>query len=186
MHRLQLGRLEADIATHTPAASLGGDDTTDNGSSGDSQTSRDNPTSLGATTEVAGWEITVTATNPDATDEILASDEFIDPPEDGEVFYTIEISATYVGDGENESRSVFESLNWGAVGDSAVAYDEFNDTCTFFGLPDELDSSAEVFEGGTVSGNICFSVSEDDADSLELYADPFGFNQGGREWFALR
>ncbi len=151
-----------------------------------SVTSRDDPAPLGKAIEVAGWEITVNSANPDATDDILAEDDFIDPPDDGHVFYSINITAKYVGDGQNDSQSIFQSLNWGAVGDSAVAYDFYNDACTYFSLPDALDDSAEVFEGGQVTGNICFSVTEDDAGSLQLYAEESFSFDGVREWFALR
>ena len=152
-----------------------------------SETSRSAPAPVGTPVEVSGWMITVNSADLDATEAILEEDEFIDPPEDGDVFVLINITATYSGDGENDSSSLFSAVTWGAVGKSAVAYDEFNDTCTFFGLPDELDSSVEVFEGGTIEGNICFSVTEDDADSLLIYADEsFGFSSDGREWFSLR
>lgn len=163
-----------------------GDEAPDDGDDEGSTTSRSNPAPLGTTLEVAGWEITINSADPDATDEIVDSDSFIDPPEDGDVFFLINVTATYVGNGEDESQSIFSSITWGAVGDSAVGYQEFDDACTFFGLPDELDDSAEVFEGGTVSGNICFSVAEEDAGSLVLYAEDFFSFDGVREWFALR
>ncbi len=177
------------IADCSGLSSDGGDDGVDSGSGtsepdAESETSRDDPASLGTAIEVAGWEITVNSTNPDATDDLLAEEEFIDPPQDGDVFYSINITAKYVGDGENDSQSIFQSITWGAVGDSSVAYDVYNDACTFYALAEDLDQSAEVFEGGELTGNICFSVLEGDADSLELYAEElFG---DGREWFALR
>jgi hypothetical protein len=181
----------ADCSDFDDGGGLGDDDNDDNGldeePDDDAETSRSDPAPLGTTIEVAGWEITINGVDNDATDAILDADEFIDPPEDGDVFVLINVTAKYIGDGESESASLFSSVTWGAVGDSAVAYDEFSDTCTFYALPDDLDDTSEVFEGGTITGDICFSVVEDDTGSLLLYAEEsFSFDSNGREWFALR
>lgn len=149
--------------------------------------SRDEPAPIGTAVQIAGWELKVNSTNPDAASEIVSDDSFIEPPEAGKVFYLVNLTATYVGNGEDESASLFFGLDFSAVGASAVAYELYDDACTPYELPDALDQNAEVFEGGTVTGDICFAVDEDDADSLLLSAkESFGFSGGQRAWFDLR
>jgi hypothetical protein len=148
--------------------------------------SRNEPAPLGTTVEFSGWQVTVDEVNLDAADSIVSEDSFIEEPEAGDVYVLITLTATYVGDGENESQSFFFAFTAGAVGESAVAYEQFSDGCTFFDLPNQLDASRDLFEGGSISGDICLSVTEDDADSLLLYLETFGFSGSTRAWFDLR
>jgi len=69
-----------------------------------------------------------------------------------------------------------------AVGESSVAYDQSEDRCGV--IPNELPST-EVFEGGKITGNVCWSVREEDVDSLVMYADA-GFSGDNRVYFSLR
>lgn len=172
-----------------------GDSGDDDGDGGDDDepdrtgpgSSRDDPAPIGTTLEIGGWELTVTDVNLDAADFLASQDDFIDPPEAGEVYVLISLSATYSGNGEDDSTSFFFSFSHGAVGDSSVAYDPFQDACTFFDLPNGFDDSREVFEGGTIEGDICYSVDESDADSLLFFVEEsFGFGDSDRVWFELR
>jgi hypothetical protein len=147
--------------------------------------SRTDPAPIGAAVEVAGWSIVVNSVIPDGTEAVRAESDFNDPPADGNQFFLINLTATYVGNGEDDSTTLFFSLDFGAVGASNVAYDPFEDNCGFATLPDPLDQNAEVFEGGSVTGNICWEVDEDDADALLLFADE-SFTSGDRAWFGLR
>ncbi len=63
-----------------------------------------------------------------------------------------------------------------------MAYD-FEDTCGV--IPDEFDAFNEVFSGGTITGNVCWSVRSTDVQSLVLILDEgFGFD-GERFFLAL-
>jgi hypothetical protein len=122
---------------------------------------------------VGDWEVAVLSATPDATDMVLAENEFNEPPGDGRQFYIVEISATYQG---AESDFILSGLTITTVGDSAVAYKDFEDTCGV--IPDELDTFSEVFPGGTQTGNLCWQIRSEDANSLVLIVDnAFSFDQ---------
>lgn len=162
----------------TPAASA----TAPGGATGTGQTSRANPAPIGTAVEIAGWRIVVNSVTPDATDDILDDNTFNDPPEAGRQFFIANISATYINT-EMESSSLFFDLDLSALGPSAVQYDGFDDYCGT--VPDEIDAFKEVFEGGTITGNVCWSVRTSDAAELLMWAEAF---LGGdeRAWFSLQ
>jgi hypothetical protein len=147
--------------------------------------SRNEPAGLGTTVTVSGWEVSISDVNPDAADILISEDDFIEEPEEGDVYVLITLNATYVGNGEDESTSFFFDFNYGAVGDSAIAYDQYEDACTFFEIPDQIDASRDVFEGGSISGDICLSITEDELDSVLFYLETFDFNNT-RAWFELQ
>jgi hypothetical protein len=71
-----------------------------------------------------------------------------------------------------------------AVGASSVAYEGFDASCGV--LPDDLDNAGETFPGGTISGNVCWSIDVADANSLIMLAAPsFSFDDDDREAFSL-
>jgi hypothetical protein len=139
---------------------------------------RDNPVEFGEEAEVGDWAFVVTDVAPDATELVLAQNQFNDPPADGRQFFMVAISATYNGK-ESSSLSI---VGLRAVGESNVAYD-YRDVCSY-DIPDPLPST-EVFEGGTVSGNYCWSVRTEDVDSLVMYVD-VGYTSDNRVYFSLR
>ena len=147
----------------------------------DERGTRDAPISAGETVRVGDWDVTVLSAISDATEAVLADNEFNDPPADDRQFFVVEISATYEG---AESEEVFTGLTMSTVGDSAVAYTSFEDTCGV--VPGELDTFSEVFPGGTQVGNLCWQVLTDDADSLVLIVDnAFSFDED-RAYLALK
>jgi hypothetical protein len=170
-----------------------GDDSGSDSGSGDQDTtrtgpgaSRDEPAPLGTAIEVGGWSIVVDQAVPDGTPDVMAESEFNDPPADGEQFFLVHITATYVGNGEDDSISLFFSVDLGAVGATNVAYDPFEDNCGYATIPDPLDQNAEVFVGGSISGNVCWNVAADDAGSLLLFVDRSFTSGDDRAWFDLR
>jgi len=112
-----------------------------------------------------GWTVTVLAVTSDATDAVLRENQFNEPPATGRQFFIVRVAATYTGEGSDEfgGRYRFE-----AVGVSAVSYSAFDDSCGRF--PDELPNP-DVFTGGTIEGNICWSVRTEDAGTLVMYDD---------------
>jgi hypothetical protein len=141
---------------------------------------RGNPFPLGETARVGDWDLTVVSATPDAGEAVLAENPFNDPPTDGYRFFIVEITATYRG---ADAESLFIGLTFNAVGSGGVAYD-FSAYCGV--IPDPIDDFADVLTGDTVTGNICWQVATDDADSLVLLAYP-GFSFGDdRAFFGLR
>jgi hypothetical protein len=134
----------------------------DAGMSGDIGT-RANPIPLGQTVEINDdWELTVLSVTPDATDQVMAESTYNDPPAAGHQFFIATVRVTYTGD---DSETFY---GWGlrSVGQSAVAYNQSVDNCGY--IPNELPNR-ELFTGGTIEGNLCWSIESTDADSMVLY-----------------
>jgi hypothetical protein len=140
---------------------------------------RENPHPFGAAVVLAdGWRMRVESITPDATAAVLAENMFNDPPQAGHQFFIARVSATYTGAG---SESFDGSYRLRAVGSAAVSYSTFQDSCGV--IPDEVPS-ADVFTGGTVTGNICWQVRSSDATSLLMYDDAIGSDT--KTFLALR
>ena len=69
------------------------------------------------------------------------------------------------------------------VGDRAVSYKSFEDYC---GVTADDFPLTEVFEGGTIEGNLCWSVPSDEVGTLVMYSqDIVGFDRDKRVYYAL-
>jgi hypothetical protein len=79
------------------------------------------------------------------------------------------VAATYTGDG---SQTTFSGLDIGAMAADRAIYD-FESSCGV--IPGAFRTFAQVFPGGTVTGNLCWQVDSANADSLILVAQP-GFS----------
>jgi hypothetical protein len=112
-----------------------------------------------------GWTIIIRAVIPDATALVLEANRFNDPPPEGRQFFVATVSATYTGPGSAQFSGSFRLR---AVGASAVAHSTFDDRCGV--IPNPLPD-AEVFTGGTIEGNVCWSIRSSDATSLVMYDD---------------
>ena len=107
---------------------------------------------------------------------VLEENRFNDPPQEGNQFYMATVRAKYLGDGSASFASLTTPLK--AVGQSAVIY---TDSCGV--IPNDLFFAPEVFTGGEISGNVCWEIASTDAESLEMFFDPW--LTGERIWFAL-
>ena len=59
------------------------------------------------------------------------------------------------------------SVNVDVVGNSNVT----GGNCNVSEVPNELDRFADLFKGGSLSGNACFLVAQGDVDSLVVFAN---------------
>ncbi|NED94786.1 hypothetical protein G1H11_05625 [Phytoactinopolyspora alkaliphila] len=118
---------------------------------GDADGSRQSPFTTGTPVGNEAWEVTLGKPR-EAWDEILAENQFNDPPEDGMEFFIVPLAATYVGDG---SGNAWWDLTVKFVGDDNRTY---SDWCGV--LPDALDDVDDVYTDGTVEGNVCVVVPE--------------------------
>jgi hypothetical protein len=129
--------------------------------------SRSNPVPLRKEVRLAeGWVVSVRRTDFDAWPEVRASNSFNDPPRAGRLFVMATVRATYRGKDESSQAG---SLTFKAVGRSNVAYATFRDACGV--IPVALDDTDDVFRGGTVAGNVCWSVRKSDVGTLLMYVD---------------
>ena len=129
--------------------------------------------------DVAYWAVVVSDTKPNANEAVRAANQFNDPPEPGNQFYMVYMEAKYLGP---ESASFFSDFSLKTVGQSAVVFTTFGNSCGV--IDDELPVFTELFTGGAIKGWECWQIPTSDADSLQLLLDEnFGDT---RVWFALR
>jgi hypothetical protein len=143
---------------------------------------RDNPLPLGTTIEMGDWTLSVTDVASDATDEVMAVNEFNDPPADGRQFVMFTVEATYDG---AESGTAWLDFDWAIVGSSGNTFGEssMDDYCGV--IPSPLDETGETFPGGAVSGNVCVSAASDQLDGATIRVEELlGFTDT-RAFFAV-
>lgn len=122
--------------------------------------------------ESEGWRLRVDGSIPNATSLVMAENQFNDRPAAGRQFFIIKLTVRYTGRG---SSSLFEGATFKALARSNVAYD-YEDDCGV--IPAEIDDFKKVYTGGTLRGNVCFSVKKTDVRSLLLLVEPgFSFNE---------
>lgn len=145
---------------------------------------RANPLPIGASSVVADeyhpehtWQVHVEDITPNANAIVANENMFNDPPASGKQFFIARISATFTGSGSDRFDG---SYRLRAVGNSAVSYSTFDNSCGV--IPEDI-SDAETFTGGTVVGNVCWEVQSSDVGSLLMFDG--SQLQSGRVYFAL-
>jgi hypothetical protein len=109
------------------------------------------------------WTIKVVDVRPDAWSVIAAEAAGNVPPASGHQYYMVHVAMTYTGSQATSPRS---DVRFSTVGESNVAY---GDDANCGVVPNAL-SSIDVPRGGTITGNLCWSVTSGDADALLLVA----------------
>ena len=165
----ELETLAVKLVTNEPT---GGSDSIPAGNS------RENPIPLGefGITD-DGLALSVVNVIEDAEQMILAENQFNDPAPVGRQFVMVKIR---VKNGTSETQR-YSSSGLKVVGQSNVEYDGRG--CGV--VPDPFDSGRNMFEGGELSGNMCFNVESSDVDSLVMY-DSNAYDSSDWVFFALR
>jgi hypothetical protein len=124
------------------------------------------PNPVGAEVAVgSSWRVVI-AGSRDGTAEVLAENQFNEPPPEGTRFVLADVILRYSGEG---TGSVFD-VTFSAVSESNVSLPR---DCGV--TPRSLDYTTDVFAGGEVGGTICFVVPVQD-NALTIYAnDTFSF-----------
>ena len=119
------------------------------------------PTPMGTPADIGdGWTLTVGGPATDISDQVMAENQFNVPPPDGFRFIGVNVTYSYGGDG---SASAF-AVTTKAVGDSNLS---LSSDCGV--TPGEIDLTADIFSGGSVTGLVCF-VAPAASPGLVLYA----------------
>ena len=169
----------APSAQATQATQVAGEKPAEGASAG--QGTRDDPVPLGTAADVGDWTVKVTDVVPDATKQIATQNQFNEPPPAGSQFFLITLEATYHGD---KPAPFWVSMSYSVVGQSATSYSSGSNGCGV--VPKSMLDVPEVFEGGTIEGNICFAVRAEDVDTLVLYLSPLISLGNDDVFFALR
>ena len=142
---------------------------------------RDNPLELGTRIEMADWTLVVTEVVSDATDEVMAANQFNDPPVEGRQFVMLSVDATYEGD---DSGMAWLDFSWAIVGAAGNTFGTgMDDYCGV--IPDPLDDTGETFPGGSVSGNVCISVEADQIEGGTIRIEESLSFEDTRAFYAL-
>jgi len=143
---------------------------------------RDNSIPFGEAGEVGdGWVFTVLDVIPNGNDLVFAENQFNELPVEGNQFFIVRAAMTY--EGSKESATAFE-LQYSLVGELNKSYQTFTDSCGV--VPEDLGfNSTDVFQGGTIEGNLCWSVPSGEVDSLVLYVSSL-FSDDDRVFFSLQ
>jgi hypothetical protein len=140
------------------------------------------PLELGTVIEMGEWTVAVTEVTPDATDAVMAENQFNDPPVEGRQFVLFRVEATYAGD---DSGDPWLDFSWAIVGSVGNTFGgaSFDDYCGV--IPDALDERGETFPGGSVEGNVCVSAASDQLEGgTILVEETFSF-EDTRAFYAL-
>ena len=142
---------------------------------------RDNPLPVGTRIEMGDWTLAVTEVTLDATEQVMAENEFNDPPVEGRQFVLFEVEATYEGE---ESGTAWLDFSWAIVGSAGNTFGTgMDDYCGV--IPNPLDDTGETFPGGNVAGNVCVSVDSDQVDGATIrIEETFSFDDT-RAFYAL-
>ncbi len=107
---------------------------------------RENPHPLGTTVASDDWAVTVNSFTPDATNAVLAENQFNEPPADGTVYALINVTITYTGTDSAYASEVTVDFvtSTGEVVDGHEA---------FVVGPDDLGVE-ELYAGGSITGNV--------------------------------
>jgi hypothetical protein len=118
--------------------------------------SRDNPLALGETFEGDEWTVTINDVEFDADDAVAAENEFNDPAPDGFSYALIDASVTYTGE---DSEMVMMGTEIAFVANSGETLQAWDSIAI---APNELDSSAELYQGGSAEGNVAIALPDGD------------------------
>ena len=142
---------------------------------------RDNPLPVGTRIEMGDWTLAVTEVTLDAAEQVMAENQFNDPPVEGRQFVLFSVGATYEGE---DSGMAFVDFSWAVVGSAGNTFGTaMEDYCGV--IPDSLDGTGETYPGGNVSGNVCVSVASDQVDGATIrIEETFSFDDT-RAFYAL-
>lgn len=150
------GTGDASAASETGAEAAADDE------AGGDGTSPDSPLPAGSTVEVTDWTLTATGTL-DATEEILAFDEYNEAPADGFQQGIVTLEGTYSGDA---SGSLWTDASFGIWADGTF-YDSLDCMNT---VENELMEVAEVSAGSSATGSACVEIPAG-AESYLIYIE---------------
>ena len=140
--------------------------------------SRNNPIPFGQPTTLIntdGFALWVVDVLENATQLVMAENQFNDPPPDDHQFLIIRIK---VKNTSTESKPFIAAWRLNLVGASNLAISE---GCGV--VPDDFEGFREIFEGGELEGNICFTIKTSDIGTLVMYDDA---TQDSRIFYALQ
>ncbi|MEH6623099.1 MAG: hypothetical protein V7738_09980 [Dietzia maris] len=121
--------------------------------------SRENPAAPGYTVTVGDWEIVVNSFDRDATEQVMGTNQFNDPPPAGSQWALVDLTATYVGD--ELGTTTFIGVSY--VTEDGTVIHWYDHVAV---VPHALNG--ELYPGGTATGNVGIAVPQGDEGLLRL------------------
>lgn len=136
----------------------------DDGPTGNSVGSRENPASIGETVSLTGWEFVVNRFDRNGTAEVLAANRLNDPPASGSQWTILNVTVTYTGTGSSHTYGIAPKFvtHAGNVIDGGKNY-AVPPAPRFLGQ--------EVYSGASVSGHLVYEIPEQTQGLLRLNGD---------------
>ena len=122
---------------------------------------RENPAEIGSVITTEDWEVTVNSAELDATDEVLAANQFNESPEDGSQYLLVNLSATYLGE-DSSLDGVVSVAYVTSSGEVIRAYE------AMVVAPSPSFGANELYTGAESTGNIVLAVPQDDDGHLRV------------------
>jgi hypothetical protein len=134
----------------------------------------------------SGVEVTVLDVNADAWAAVQAENEFNGPPEAGKRMVLVHVHVAYRAPADHEPASEetveISEGDFKLTGSKNVVYTTYDVSCGL--IPEPLQ--AELFEGGSAEGNVCFQVPVEETGLILIFEPFFGFGEAGRRYLALK
>lgn len=136
--------------------------------------SREDPLAIGETISTDDFDVIINSIDLDATEQVLAADEYNEPPAEGETYAIVNLTVTYTG--EDSATDGMVGIDYvsadGVVKDDSYAY--------AWGIEPEF-GMAELFTGGSATSNLVLMLPAD-PDGVLLVSPGF-FDEA---WVSLR
>lgn len=141
--------------------------------------SRANPFGPGDVVSSDSWEVQVleTVRGEEAWQQILAANQFNDPPPEGMEYLSILIYAKNISAAEDAIR--ISDADFNVTGEDNILYDR----AYVSGLEPELE--AELFSDGETEGWITYLVREDEHNLMLVHDELFSFDEDDNRYVAL-
>ena len=113
--------------------------------------------------DYSAWSLVVDEPGTDITDAIASENMFNPSPDDGSLYFGVPVSLTLLEAGK-EPLDTFWNIDFEVMGKESMSLSDMG----FFGcgvVPKGFDQNQQVFIGGTLSGVLCFEVSEKDFEA---------------------
>lgn len=154
-----------DVSAEAPAEEIVAGDG-DAREAGAEKGTRENPYSIGTKISSDSWDMTITKVTLDATDEVLAENEFNEAPDAGNQYMMVDVEMTYTGDAPDGEMPM---ATFDYVSASGNTFDGLDDMVV---APNELDMLESLYNGAATSGSIAIQIPSEDADAGVLAVQP--------------
>lgn len=128
-----------------------GDQPADDVEQGAADGTRENPFAIGSTVANDDWQVTVNSVTLDATDAVMAENQFNQAPDAGSEYILVNLTMTYIG----EDSGMPALVRVGFVTADGVTVNGYDSLAV---APDELNTTTTLYNGGAVTGNLSFAV----------------------------